>query len=89
MGRIGIYTYDFKFYHDVIKDLKSWNLPFTSIETPEKIPRDVSVILSSVKDDADLPKQIKVDSSLKGIRMALPRLLNKSQFSDVTIGIDP
>lgn len=89
MGRIGIYTYDFKFYHDVIKDLKSWNLPFTSIETPEKIPRDVSVILSSVKDDADLPRQIKVESSVKGIRMALPRLLNKTQFSDVTIGIDP
>ncbi|AKA49570.1 hypothetical protein IX51_11190 [uncultured archaeon] len=89
MSRIGIFTLDFKFYHDVIKDLRSWNLPFTSIESPDNVPRDVSVILSSVNDEYDLPNQIKAENPTSGIRMALPRLMNKTQFKSLVIGIDP
>lgn len=89
MSRIGIFTFDFKFYHDVIKDLRNWNLPFTSIESPDNIPRDVSVVLSSKNDDYDLPNQIKAENPTAGIRMALPKLMNKNQFRSVVIGIDP
>ena len=89
MRRKGILTLHFKFYHDVIKDLRSWNLPFTSIESPDNVPRDVSVILSSVNDEYDLPNQIKAENPTSGIRMALPRLMNKTQFKSLVIGIDP
>lgn len=89
MSRIGIFTFDFKFYHDVIKDLRNWNLPFTSIESPGSIPRDVSVVLSSTSDEHNMPNQIKTDNPTAGIRMALPRLMNKNQFRSVVIGIDP
>lgn len=89
MSRIGIYTYDFKFYHDVIKDLRSWNLPFASLDSPENIPDDVHVVLSSVNDEHVLPNQIKAEDPTSGIRMALPRLMNKTQFRSLIIGIDP
>ncbi len=89
MSRIGIFTLDFKFYHDVIKHLKIWNLPFTSIESPSNVPGDVSVILSSVNDDHSFPNQIKANDPTSGIRMALPRLMDKTHFTRITIGIDP
>ena len=89
MSRIGIFTLDFKFYHDVIKDLRSWNLPFTSIESPNNVPSDVSVILSSVNDEHDMPNQIKAEDPTTGIRKALPRLMNKTHFRSLVIGIDP
>lgn len=89
MSRIGIFTFDFKFYHDVIKDLRKWNLPFTSLESLDSIPRDVSVVLSSTSDEHNLPNQIKADNPTTGIRMALPRLMNKNQFRSIVIGIDP
>ncbi len=89
MSRIGIFTFDFKFYHDVIRDLKNWNLPFASIESPQNIPGDVSVILSSVNDEHTFPNQIKAPDPTSGIRMALPRLMDKTHFKNITIGIDP
>lgn len=89
MSRIGIFTLDFKFYHDVIKDLKNWNLPFTSIESPESVPSDVSVVLSSVNDEESFPNQIKAVDPTSGIRKALPRLMDKTHFRSITIGIDP
>jgi hypothetical protein len=88
MGRIGIFTQDFKFYHDVIFCLKEWDLPFVSIEDPEKIPPDVVVVLSS-DGDMSIPKQVKSVEANRAIRMALPRLLNRFHFESVVIGIDP
>lgn len=88
MGRIGIFTQDFKFYHDVIFHLKKWDLPFVGIEDPEHIPADIVVILSS-ESDAVIPRQVKSSDANQAIRMALPRLLNRYDFNNVVIGIDP
>ncbi|MCL4444896.1 MAG: hypothetical protein M1464_04520 [Candidatus Thermoplasmatota archaeon] len=88
MGRIGIFTQDFKFYHDVIYRLREWDLPFVSIEDPGQVPEDVSVVLSSSSDDL-LPRQIRTNNPVRAIRMALPRLLNRYDFNSVVIGIDP
>jgi hypothetical protein len=89
MTRVGIYTHDFKFYHDVIMDLKNWNLPFFSITDLYSIPSDINVILSSTRDTFVVPGQIKATTSKEGIRKCLPVLLNKDQFRKVIIGIDP
>jgi hypothetical protein len=89
MTRVGIYTHDFKFYHDIISDLKRWNLPFFSITDLYSIPNDINAILSSASDQFMLPGQIKATTSIEGIRKCLPLLLNKSKFNKVIIGIDP
>lgn len=89
MTRVGIYTHDFKFYHDVIIELKNWNLPFFSITDLYSIPADINVILSSTSDTFVLPGQIKATNSTEGIRKCLPALLNKDTFNKVIIGIDP
>ncbi|CAC12260.1 conserved hypothetical protein [Thermoplasma acidophilum] len=89
MPRVGIITSDFKFYHDVIKQLRLWKIPFVSLDLKGNIPDDVVVILSSIRDDIDLPDQVKAQDGLDGIRRAIPRLLNKTMFKDLTIGIDP
>ncbi len=89
MTRVGIYTHDFKFYHDVIRDLKVWNLPFFSITDLYSIPEDIKVILSSNRDTFTLYGQVKAASSIEGIRKSLARLLNKNSFERIVIGIDP
>ena len=89
MTRVGIYTHDFKFYHDIVMDLKRWNLPFFSITDLYSIPADINVILSSINDTFTLPGQIKASNSIEGIRKCLPLLLNREEFNKIVIGIDP
>ena len=89
MTRVGIYTHDFKFYHNVVMDLKRWNLPFFSITDLYSIPADINVILSSINDTFTLPGQIKASNSIEGIRKCLPMLLNREEFNKIIIGIDP
>ncbi len=89
MRRVGIYTHDFKFYHDIVRDLKKWNIPFFSIVNLYSIPKDISVIMSSSKDQFNLPEQIKADNSLEAIRMSISLLLYKDKFINIIIGIDP
>lgn len=89
MARIGVFTSDFKFYHDVIKLLKEWNLPFLSVESTDSIPDDVHVILSSSKDEFKLDRQVKANDSKQALRMSLSRLLLKDAFDTLVIGIDP
>lgn len=89
MSRIGVYTDDFMFYHKVIKLLKKWDLPFTSITAGMEVPEGIKLILSS-ESDADLfPGQVKGVEPINALRRGLSRVLDKSQFSRITIGIDP
>jgi len=89
MSRVGIYTHDFRFYHDIIRDLKKWHIPFFSITDLYNVPKDIKVILSSSRDTFKLQNQIKADSSIEAIRMSLATLLFKDKFENVIIGIDP
>lgn len=89
MGRVGIFTLDFKFYHDIIADLRKWKIPFTSLESTSNIPRDVSVVLSSEKDERFWDRQINARDSTYGIRNSLPLLMNREVFDEVVIGLDP
>ncbi len=89
MGRVGIFTLDFKFYHDIIVDLRKWKIPFTSLESTSNIPRDVAVVLSSEKDERFWDRQINARDSTYGIRNSLPLLMNREVFDEVVIGLDP
>jgi hypothetical protein len=86
---VGIFTLDFKFYHDIIADLRKWKIPFTSLENTSNIPRDISVVLSSEKDERFWDRQINARDSTYGIRNSLPLLMNREAFDEVIIGLDP
>jgi hypothetical protein len=86
---VGIFTLDFKFYHDIIADLRKWKIPFTSLESTSNIPRDISVVLSSEKDERFWDRQINARDSTYGIRNSLPLLMNREAFDEVIIGLDP
>ncbi|MGC8608432.1 MAG: hypothetical protein ACP5UV_01020 [Thermoplasmata archaeon] len=60
-----------------------------SIDFKRELPNDVVVILSSVNDDIDVPNQIKANTATEAIRKAIPRLLNKENFDNLIVGIDP
>ena len=89
MARIGVFTMDFKFYHDVIQLLKQWQLPFVSLESPENVPPDVSVILSSSRDEVSLTNQIKSEKPEDALRKSLCTFVSKDSFESLVIGIDP
>ncbi|WP_393971836.1 hypothetical protein OXIME_000422 [Oxyplasma meridianum] len=89
MVRVGIFTLDFKFYHDIIADLRKWKIPFTSLESKSNIPRDILVVLSSEKDERFWDRQINARDSTYGIRNSLPLLMNLETFDEVIIGVDP
>lgn len=89
MARIGVLTYDFKFYHDIIQLLREWNLPFLSIEEPFSVPGDVPVVLSSAKDDFVIENQVKAENPKEALRKSLSRLMFKDRFENLVIGIDP
>lgn len=89
MARIGVFTSDFKFYRDVIQLLREWNLPFLSMESTDSVPDDVSVVLSSSRDDFTIANQVKSEKPLHGLRASLAKLLMREKFNNVIIGIDP
>ncbi len=89
MHRLGIFTSDFRFYHDIVKLLKEWSLPFESLETKDSVPIDVLAVLTSDRDEFQMEKQIRGASALQALRRSLPRLVGKTVFEKVVIGIDP
>ncbi len=89
MKRVGIYTHNFRFYHEVVNVLKSWRIKSVSIDNVDHLPSDVSIILSSNKDEKVTDLQIRTDSATEAVRVAIPFLLGKERFRNLIIGIDP
>jgi hypothetical protein len=89
MKRVGIYTHNFRFYHEVVNVLKSWRIKSVSIDNVDHLPSDVSIILSSNKDEKVTDLQIRTDSATEAVRVAIPFLLGKERFRHLIIGIDP
>jgi hypothetical protein len=89
MSRLGVFTFDFRFYYNVIHLLKHWKIPFTSIDSTLDIPDDIPVILSSIGDEDINYQQIKTKEPISAIRKAMPYLLEKRAFQCTYIGIDP
>ena len=89
MPRVGVFTHDFKFYHDTIQLLRRWNLPFVSLIDLQNVPPDVKAVLSSSKDQECSGILFKADTPKEGLRRALPALFLKNSFHELFIGIDP
>ncbi|EQD60367.1 hypothetical protein B1B_07812, partial [mine drainage metagenome] len=60
-----------------------------SIDSLERLPSDVPIILSSNKDEKVDATQIRANSASEAVRAAIPFLLGKEKFIRLIIGIDP
>ena len=89
MPRLGIYTYDFRFYHEAIEILKVLKIPFMSLERPDVAPPDVVAILSKPEDAVVPDIKVAAADPLMAVRRSIPRLLDKAEFENLVIGIDP
>lgn len=89
MSRIGIFTNNFRFYHEVIGIAKEWGLPCHSIDPLGSVPNDVPVIISTSSDSRIDRSQIFIDEPYRALRTALPRLIDQISFKKIVIGIDP
>ncbi len=92
MKLIGILTQDFRIYYDVIKILKTRNIPFISLTGETPIPTDVEVVITSM-DEApgiDFPKIVKVGDDIElAVNQAHRMLFGKDEYKKLIIGIDP
>lgn len=89
MSRIGIFTNNFRFYHDVIDVAKNWELPYFSIDPSSSVPVDIPVILSTTADPEIDNRQVKENDPVRALRLGLPRLIDQIEFRRIVIGIDP
>lgn len=88
---IGVYTKDFRFFHEAREILKARGIPFVGISVGEEIPEKVGVLLTSVDeiDDIDYEPKVASESIEEAIGKALCLLSGKTEFEWLTIGIDP
>jgi hypothetical protein len=88
---IGLYTGDFRFFHDAREILKARGVPFVGISIGEEIPEDVGVVLTSRSeiDDVDYEPKVASESIEEAIGRALCILAGKTDINSLIIGIDP
>lgn len=91
---IGIYTKNFRLYHDLVTVLKNRNLAYVSLNSLHHIPRQVGVILTSHNEIHDVAKKQVIaadayDSIDYAVDKAIHMLIGKDLYSQVFIGIDP
>ena len=92
MKILAVATDNFKFYYDIVKELKQRDIPFVSLSATDKIPKNVDVILTTEKeaDAIDFDNIVKVEEDVrKGVREALSILSGKLSYNHMIIGIDP
>jgi hypothetical protein len=91
---LGIYTKNFRLYHDLVCTLKNRNIAYVSLNSIHHIPRNVKVILTSNAEIHDINrKKIIAADAYESIDYAVDKamhlLIGKDIYSHVYIGIDP
>jgi len=91
---IGIYTKDFRLYHDLVQGLKRRNISYVSLTSLDHIPNRIGVIITShaYVHEVNKPKVVAADayeSIEHAIDKALHLLIGKELYHTVYIGIDP
>ena len=91
---IGIYTKDFRLYHDLVQGLKRRNISYVSLTSLQHIPNRIGVILTShaTIHEVNTPKVVAADAYDTidhAIDKALHLLIGKELYHTVFIGIDP
>lgn len=88
-SRVAVYTQNFRFYHDILRVLKMWHIPFVSVPSVDKIPPDISLVLSAETDERLNLRQIRKKRAIEAVREAVPYLLGKTAFNELVVGVDP
>lgn len=91
---IGIYTKDFRLYHDLVQGLKKRNISYVSLCSLQHIPNRIAVIITSHArlHEVDKPKVVAADAYDTidhAIDKAVHLLIGKELYQTVHIGIDP
>jgi hypothetical protein len=91
---IGIYTKDFRLYHDLVQTLKKRNLSYVSLTSLQHTPNRIGVILTShaALHEVNKPKVVAADAYDTidhAIDKALHLLIGKELYQTIHIGIDP
>ncbi|MFP4051311.1 MAG: hypothetical protein ACLFVB_06175 [Thermoplasmata archaeon] len=92
MKILAIATDNFKFYYDMVKELKQRDIPFVSLSPADKIPNTVDVVVTTEKesDAIEFDNIVSVDDDIrKGVREALSRLSGKISYNHMIVGVDP
>lgn len=92
MKILAIATDNFKFYYDVVKELKQRDIPFISLSPTDPVPKNVDVILTTEEESeaVDFENVIPVSEDVrKGIRKALSITSEKESYQQIIIGVDP
>lgn len=88
MPKLGVFTSNFMFYHNIVQLLKRMNVPFEEITSADQ-EIHAQIIVSALGDPDAGKLQIRGRDAIGVMRKVFPRVLGKSQFSKIVIGIDP
>jgi len=91
---IGIYTKDFRLYHDLVNGLKKRNVSYVSLTSLQHIPHRIGVIITShaALHEVNTPKVVAADAYKTidhAIDKAMHLLIGKELYHTIYIGIDP
>ncbi len=88
---VGILTEDFRLYHDLVTALKARDVPFASLSSQEKVPREVGAILTSPGEAPRVrfPEVVAVGDVPDAIARALAIVRGHRQWREIVIGVDP
>lgn len=91
MKIIGIMTEDFRFFHQLVLQLKERGEPFVSLGFTDIIPSAVGVIITTEAESKKIsfPAVVANDDPGVAIDIALGKLKGGEDFETLIIGIDP
>jgi hypothetical protein len=91
MKVIGLYTEDFRFFHDVVRLLKDKGEPFVSLGKDASVPSSVGVVITTEAERGKLrfSKVVALDDPEEAIGMAHCILVGGTRYRTILVGIDP
>jgi hypothetical protein len=92
MKIIAVITENFKIYYDIVKILKKEKLPFLSLSFDDKIPPNVGVAITDIKEREKVlfePVVLVETDIQRAVDEAEKILFRKQLYSNLIIGIDP
>ncbi len=92
MKIIAVVTDNFRFYYDIVKELKQRDIPFISLSPKNDVPEDVGVVITTEleRDAIYFDNVVAVSEDIRdGVRKALSILSGKASYQQMIVGIDP
>jgi len=94
MKTIGIFTKNFRLYHDLVSILKTKHIAYVSLNSLDHIPNRIGVILTSHHEIHDIKRKNVIAADAystieESVDKAVHLLIGKALYHQVFIGIDP